>query len=53
MARFTGATPKIIETDLDAGYILKPEELEAALTPASRLLMLCSPANPSGIVYSK
>ena len=32
---------------------MTPEQLEAAITPKTRLLILCSPSNPTGSVYSK
>ena len=51
MARLVGATPVIVETTAADGFLLSPEKLEAALTPKSRLLILCTPSNPSGAVY--
>lgn len=42
-----------METNADQGFLLSAEQLEAALTPNSRLLILCSPSNPTGAVYSK
>ena len=53
MARLAGAEPKLVDTGADEGYLLTPEQLEAALTPASRLLILCTPSNPTGSVYSE
>lgn len=41
-----------IETTFDTDYCLTPEQLRAALTPRTRLIILCSPNNPSGSVYS-
>lgn len=41
-----------IETKLENNFCLTPEELRAALTPNTRLLMLCSPNNPTGSVYT-
>lgn len=51
MARLAGATPVIIETTAAEGFLLSPEKLAAALTPKSRLIILCTPSNPSGAVY--
>lgn len=51
MARLAGATPVIVETTAADGFLLSPEKLEAAITPKSRLIILCSPSNPSGAVY--
>ena len=40
-------------TGIDQGYKMTPEQLEQAITPRTRMLILCSPSNPSGAVYSK
>lgn len=53
MARLAGATPVILETSAEGGFRLTPAALAAALTPRSRVLILCSPSNPSGAVYSR
>eukprot|EP00891_Asterochloris_glomerata_P001876 jgi/Astpho2/1876/fgenesh1_pm.00038_%23_19_t len=53
MASLAGASAVIVETNADQGFLLSAEQLEAALTPNSRLLILCSPSNPTGAVYSK
>ena len=42
----------VIETSIDNDYKITPKQLEAAITPKTRALMLCSPSNPSGSVYS-
>ncbi|MFV0296929.1 MAG: aminotransferase class I/II-fold pyridoxal phosphate-dependent enzyme [Hyphomicrobiaceae bacterium] len=47
-----GGTPKIIPCEADTGFKLTPDKLEAAITPATRWLILNSPSNPSGAVYS-
>jgi aspartate/methionine/tyrosine aminotransferase len=52
MARFADAVPVTIPTGVEAGYRLTPERLEAAITPQSRVLVLCSPSNPTGAAYS-
>lgn len=41
-----------IKTDLDCGYKITPEQLEAAITPKTKVFMFSSPCNPSGAVYS-
>ncbi|MGJ8620755.1 MAG: pyridoxal phosphate-dependent aminotransferase [Methylophilaceae bacterium] len=46
------ATPVIIECGIEQGFKLKPEQLEAAINPKTKLLMLNSPSNPTGAVYS-
>ena len=45
--------PKFVPTSLQNGYKITPAELEAAITPGTRLFMFSSPCNPSGAVYSK
>lgn len=51
MARMAGASPVILDTTASANFLLSPKQLAGALTPRSRLLILCSPSNPSGAVY--
>ena len=53
IARMAGASVKKLPSDADQGFRLKPEQLEAAITPASRLLVLNSPGNPTGMVLSR
>jgi aspartate/glutamate/aspartate-prephenate aminotransferase len=53
IARLAGATPVVVETQLEENFLLTPQALEAALTPKSRVLILCSPSNPTGSVYSQ
>src|ERR1700678_2569280 len=52
LTRFCGATPVFIETNIENGFRIRPEALEQALTPRTRWLILNSPSNPSGAVYS-
>jgi aspartate aminotransferase len=47
-----GGVPVIVPTDEAGGFRLRPEQLAGALTPRTRLLMLNSPCNPTGAVYS-
>lgn len=44
---------KLVRTSIENDYKLTPEELEAAITPKSRLFIFSSPSNPTGGVYSK
>ena len=53
MVRLASATPVIVNTTVDDSYKMSPEKLEAAITPNTRLLILCSPSNPTGGVYSR
>ena len=42
-----------VQTRLEDDYLLTPDQLHAALTPRTRMLILCSPNNPTGSVYSR
>jgi aspartate aminotransferase len=47
-----GGSPRIVPCDAASGFKLTPDKLEAAITPATRWLILNSPSNPCGAVYS-
>ena len=47
----SGGTPVVVPTDESAGYLVTVEQLEAARTPNTKLLLFCSPSNPTGAVY--
>lgn len=47
-----GGTTTLVPCGADAGFKITPEQLEAAITPRTRWLLLNSPSNPSGAVYS-
>jgi aspartate aminotransferase len=53
IARMAGASVKELPSDAEQGFRLKPAQLEAAISPASRLLVLNSPGNPTGMVLSR
>ena len=53
MAILADATPVIIETGLDQDFKITPEQLESSITKNSKLLVLNSPSNPTGAVYTK
>ncbi len=53
MAKLAGATPVIVNAGFEQDFKMTPEQLEKAITPKTRLLILCSPSNPTGSVYSK
>ena len=53
MAKLAGAEPVFVSATLEQGFKISPAQLAAALTPRSRMLILCSPCNPSGAVYSR
>ncbi|ANE49768.1 pyridoxal phosphate-dependent aminotransferase [Flavisolibacter tropicus] len=44
---------KLIKTTVESGYKITPEQLEASITPKTKLFIYSSPCNPSGAVYSK
>lgn len=52
-ARLAGATPVLVPTHDVTGFKLTPDELDKAITPRSRLLILNSPCNPTGAVYTE
>src|SRR4051812_20948611 len=53
LVKLTGATPVVIPTTEAAEFKLTPEQLLAAVTPRTKLLMINSPSNPTGVVYSR
>ncbi len=53
MTRFAGATPVIAPTTAETQYRLTPGDLENAITEHTRVLILCSPSNPTGSVYTR
>ena len=53
MVLLAGGTPVFIEARFDQNFKITPVQLEAAITPKTRMLILCSPSNPTGSVYSK
>lgn len=53
LVRMTGSTPVLVETTLESGFKMSPAQLKAAITPRTRLLMLNSPCNPTGTVYTR
>ena len=53
MVKLAGATPKFVLCDDRTGFKLTPAQLEAAITPKTKLLVLNSPSNPTGAVYTR
>lgn len=53
MVKLAGGEPVIVNAGFEQNFKMTPEQLEAAITPKTRLLILCSPSNPTGSVYSK
>ena len=53
MVLLAGGKPVIVEAGFEQNFKMTPAQLEAAITPKTRMLILCSPSNPTGSVYSK
>lgn len=53
MVEIAGGKSVYIDTDLSTNFKITPEQLENAITEETRMLILCSPSNPTGSVYSK
>lgn len=53
MVEIAGGKSVFIDTDISTNFKITPEQLENAITEKTRLLILCSPSNPTGSVYSK
>ncbi len=51
MILLTGARPVTVKTKPENGYTITPEELEAAITPRTRGILINSPSNPTGLAY--
>jgi aspartate aminotransferase len=52
MIELAEASSVRVRTPLEAGFKMSPDQLAAALTPRTRLVLICSPSNPTGAVYS-
>ncbi|MCQ2131978.1 MAG: pyridoxal phosphate-dependent aminotransferase [Bacteroidaceae bacterium] len=52
MVLLAEGTPVFVEATIEQDFKITPEQLEAAITPKTRALILCSPSNPTGSVYS-
>jgi aspartate aminotransferase len=49
--KLAGGVPVVVETDTASGYLATVEQLEAARTERTKVLLFCSPSNPTGAVY--
>lgn len=52
MVKLAEAKPVLVHAGVDQDFKIKPEQLEAAITPRSRMIMLNSPSNPTGSIYT-
>ena len=53
MVKLAEGVPVIVRAGIEQDFKITPAQLEAAITPKTRALILCSPSNPTGSVYSK
>lgn len=53
MVKLAGGKPTIVKTGFAQEFKISPEQLEAAITPKTKVIILCSPSNPTGNVYSQ
>jgi aspartate aminotransferase len=53
MVRLVGGTPVIVETKKENGWKITPEEFEDAMSPLTKMIIINSPGNPTGAVYSR
>ncbi|MFO0826354.1 MAG: pyridoxal phosphate-dependent aminotransferase [Gemmataceae bacterium] len=53
LVSMTGANPVLVNTTAESGFKISPAQLKAAITPKTRILMLNSPCNPTGTVYTR
>ena len=53
IVKVAGGVPVVLPTSIDNDYKIQPQELEAAITPKTRIVMYSSPCNPSGSVYTE
>ncbi|WP_293332136.1 pyridoxal phosphate-dependent aminotransferase [Microcoleus sp. CAWBG58] len=52
MVKLASGKPVIVRTDASTGYKITPEQLSAAITPKTKLFVLNTPSNPTGMVYT-
>lgn len=53
MTKLAGGTPVIVRAGFEQDFKMTADQLEAAITPKTKMLILCSPSNPTGSVYSQ
>lgn len=53
MTKLAGGTPVIVRAGFEQDFKMTADQLEAAITPNTKMLILCSPSNPTGSVYSQ
>ncbi|MGB0415892.1 MAG: pyridoxal phosphate-dependent aminotransferase [Coraliomargarita sp.] len=53
MVKLAGGTPKSIFAGADAGFKITPDQLREAITPKTRMVIINSPSNPTGAIYTR
>ena len=53
LVKLTGATPVVLQTTEESGFKLTSDQFLGAVTPRTKLLMINSPSNPTGVVYDR
>ena len=53
MVKLAGGNPVFVSAGFEQNFKMAPRQLESAITPKTKLLILCSPSNPTGSVYSQ
>ncbi|MBP5712977.1 MAG: pyridoxal phosphate-dependent aminotransferase, partial [Prevotella sp.] len=53
MVKLAGGNPVFVHAGFEQDFKMTPQQLEEAITPKTKMLVLCSPSNPTGSVYSK
>lgn len=53
MVKLAGGTPVVVRTSFENDFKMTAEQFEEVITPKTKMLILCSPSNPTGSVYSK
>lgn len=53
MVKLAGGVPVFVNAGFDQNFKMTADQLEAAITPKTKILILCSPSNPTGSVYSQ
>ncbi|MBO7182377.1 MAG: pyridoxal phosphate-dependent aminotransferase, partial [Kiritimatiellae bacterium] len=52
MVRVAGGIPVFVKTSVEDGFLMSPEQLEAAITPRTVAVVMNSPSNPTGMMYT-
>jgi aspartate aminotransferase len=53
MVRFAGGKPVVVPTSVESDYLMSPDHLEDAISDRTKIVILCTPSNPTGSVYSR